>query len=72
MKQHMYKNQTFSLPTLVNYREMNHFVVNAIRKQLAIKKQRLREAYLSANQDPGQVEAMNDWSRRDVGKTTKN
>jgi hypothetical protein len=69
MRQQTYKNQTFSLPieislelhALVKRREMSHFVAEAIRKQLKAKKQKLRNAYISANKDPGQIEASNEW-----------
>jgi hypothetical protein len=70
MKQQTYKNQTFSLPleisqelhSLVKNRGMSRFVAEAIRKELEMKKQELRNAYISANEDPGQVEAMEEWS----------
>lgn len=70
MKQHqVYKNQTFSLPievthelhSLVKRREMSRFVAEAIRKELEAKKQELRNAYLSANNDSGQNEATREW-----------
>jgi hypothetical protein len=62
-------NQTFSIPvdvsqelhTYVKRREMSQFVSDAIRKELASKKEELRQAYLAANEDEGQQEAMNDW-----------
>ena len=65
----MYKNQTFSLPveifielhSFVKRREMSRFVADAIRKELEVKKQELRKAYLAANKDPGQLEAMDDY-----------
>jgi len=70
MRQQAYKNQTFSLPfemtlelhTLVKNREMSRFVAEAIRKELNVKKQELREAYLSANNDLGQLEAIEEWN----------
>ena len=40
---------------------MSQFVSNAIRKELASKKEELRKAYLAANKDPGQREAMDEW-----------
>jgi hypothetical protein len=71
MKRHTLKtvNQTFSLPlevstelhVYIKRREMSRFVADAIRKELESKKAELREAYLSANQDEGQMEAMKDW-----------
>ena len=69
MKQQVYKNQTFSLPievtndlrSFVKRREMSHFVADAIRKEIELKKQELRKAYISANKDPGQVEANAEW-----------
>lgn len=69
MKQQTYKNQTFSLPidvtnnlrAFVKRREMSHFVADAIRKELEFKKKELRNAYISANKDPGQIEANNEW-----------
>lgn len=69
MRQHTYKNQTFSLPLEISQelhfyiqrREMSRFVAEAIRKELEIKKQELRTAYLMANKDAGQIEATDDW-----------
>ena len=69
MRQQKYKNQTFSLPeeiandlhSLVKRREMSRFVADAIRKELEAKKQELRNAYISANEDIGQIEAMDEW-----------
>lgn len=69
MKQHAYKNQTFSLPievsnelhSLVKRREMSRFVTDAIRKELDTKKQELRNAYILANRDPGQIDATTEW-----------
>jgi hypothetical protein len=40
---------------------MSRSMADAIRKQLEVKKQELRDAYTSANKDPGQVEATNEW-----------
>ena len=62
-------NQTFSIPAdiskdlhfYVKKREMSQFVSNAIRKELALKKDELREAYLSSNTDAGQLETMEEW-----------
>lgn len=62
-------NQTFSLPAdvsqelhaYVKRREMSRFVAEAIRKELEAKKKELRQAYLMANEDEGQIEATNDW-----------
>ena len=62
-------NQTFSIPqdvsrelhTYVRRREMSQFVSNAIRKELFFRKNELRQAYLSANADEGQQEAMKEW-----------
>lgn len=69
MKQQVYKNQTFSLPievsielhSLVKRREMSRFVADAIRKELDAKKDKLRNAYILANNDPGQTDATNEW-----------
>ena len=69
MRQQTYKNQTFSLPeeitrdlhSFVKRREMSRFVADAIRKELEVKKQELRDAYLSANEDIGQLEAIDEW-----------
>lgn len=69
MKQKAYKNQTFSLPveitlelhSLVKRREMSRFVADAIRKELEAKKQELRNAYILASKDLGQIEAMDEW-----------
>ena len=69
MGQQKYKNQTFSLPeeitndlhSLVKRREMSRFVADAIRKELEVKKQDLRNAYISANKDSGQIEALDEW-----------
>jgi hypothetical protein len=62
-------NQTFSIPmdvsqelhTYVKRREMSQFVSDAIRKELSSKKEELRQAYLAANEDQGQREAMVEW-----------
>lgn len=69
MEQKAYKNQTFSLPveislelhSLVKRREISRFVAEAIRKELEVKKQELRKAYLSANKDQGQIETIVEW-----------
>lgn len=69
MRQQKYKNQTFSLPeeisndlhAFIKRREISRFVADAIRKELEAKKQELREAYISANKDFGQIEAMKEW-----------
>jgi hypothetical protein len=61
MKQ-FYKNQTFSLPieisielhSLVKRREMSRFLADAIHKEL-------RDAYISANTDSGQIETSDEW-----------
>jgi hypothetical protein len=62
-------NQTFSIPidisqelhAYVKRREMSQFVSDAIRKELCAKKEELKQAYLAANKDAGQQEAMADW-----------
>jgi hypothetical protein len=62
-------NQTFSLPlevsrelhTYVKSREMSQFVSEAIRKELFIKKEELKEAYFASNKDEGQREGMDEW-----------
>jgi hypothetical protein len=62
-------NQTFSIPmdvsqelhTYVKRREMSQFVSDAIRKELASRKEELRQAYLAANKDKGQLEAAVEW-----------
>lgn len=62
-------NQTFSLPAdvsqelhaYVKRREMSRFVADAIRKELEAKKEELRKAYQMANDDEGQLEAINEW-----------
>jgi hypothetical protein len=62
-------NQTFSIPLdvsqelhmYVKRREMSQFVSDAIRKELVSKKEELRQAYLAANKDQGQREAMVEW-----------
>lgn len=69
MRQQLFKNLTFSLPieislelhSLIKRREMSRFVADAIRVQLETKKQNLRNAYIEANVDPGQVDAKEDW-----------
>lgn len=69
MEKQQYKNQTFSLPVaisrdlqfLVKARERSHFVADAISEKLEAKKQELRDAYISMNKDPGQIEAMKEW-----------
>lgn len=40
---------------------MSQFVSDAIRKELKSKKEELRQAYLAANKDQGQKEAMVEW-----------
>ena len=62
-------NQTFSLPmevsvdlhTYVKSRERSRFVADAIRKEIEVKKNALRQAYLNANEDKGQQEATEEW-----------
>lgn len=62
-------NQTFSIPvdisqdlhTYVKKREMSQFVSDAIRKELMSKKEELRRAYIAANKDHGQTEALSEW-----------
>jgi hypothetical protein len=62
-------NQTFSLPSAssealhayVKRREMSRFVAEAIEDKLKAKKEKLRQAYLIANEDAGQLEATHDW-----------
>lgn len=62
-------NQTFSIPvhlslelqTLVKSRERSRFVADAIRKELEAKKKELRDAYLAANKDAGQIETLEEW-----------
>lgn len=62
-------NQTFSIPqdvsqelhTYVKRREMSQFVSDAIRKELASKKEELGQAYRAANKDEGQRESMDEW-----------
>ena len=62
-------HQTFSIPldvskelhTYVKRREMSQFVTEAIRKELSCRKDDLRQAYLSANDDRGQEQAMREW-----------
>lgn len=62
-------NQTFSIPldvsqelhTYIKRREMSQFVSEAIRKELAFKKEELKQAYRASNQDEGQKEAMAEW-----------
>ena len=62
-------NQTFSIPVdvskdlhmYVKRREMSQFVSDAIRKELAAKKEELRQAYLASNKDEGQQEASVEW-----------
>ena len=71
MKKHASKtvNQTFSLPhdvcaelqTFVRTRERSRFVAEAIKIKLQAKKEELRKAYLSANEDEGQLEAIEEW-----------
>lgn len=62
-------NQTFSIPqdisqelhTYVKRREMSQFVSEAIRKELEVKKDELRHAYLMSNKDEGQLQATKEW-----------
>ena len=50
----------------VKRRELGQFVSDAIRKELACRKEGLRQAYLASNTDEGQLEGMEEW------KDTKN
>lgn len=71
MRKHESKkiNQTFSIPTsiskdlhtYVKSGEMSHFVSEAIRKELAFKKEELKKEYLAANKDEGQQETATEW-----------
>lgn len=62
-------NQTFSLPlqvmqdlhALVRPRERSHFVSELLQNALEAKKQEIRQAYIDANEDEGQLEAIKDW-----------
>ena len=62
-------NQTFSLPiglsadlhAYIKTRERSRFVSQAIRKELELKKEELKNAYMAANKDEGQIEALEDW-----------
>jgi hypothetical protein len=62
-------NQTFSLPievsedlhTYIKRREMSRFVSDLLREGLEAKKRELRQSYLDANEDEGQLETMKDW-----------
>ena len=49
------------LHSYVKRREMSRFVADAIRKELETKKEELRQAYLMANEDEGQIEATEEW-----------
>ena len=68
-KRHSTINQTFSLPVkvteelraYVKRREMSQFVAEAIRKELEVKKEELRVAYMQSEEDEGQTEAMEEW-----------
>jgi len=62
-------NRTFSLPTevahelhvYIKHREMSHFVSEAIKKELAAKKNELKAAYIAMSQDKNQLETMQEW-----------
>lgn len=62
-------NLTFSIPTQVSQdlhiyvkqREMNEFVSESLIKELKLKKDELRQCYVQANEDQGQLEALQDW-----------
>jgi len=70
MRQTKTINQTFSIPVeiaqelhlYVKNRQVSRFVSDAIRKELELQKQNLRDAYISANDDDGQIEASIDWT----------
>jgi len=63
-KQQKTINQTFSLPVCIS-QELHTYVKRremvVFQKELEAKKEELRQAYLSANKDEGQLEAMDDW-----------
>ncbi len=46
---------------MINKIQRTRFIADAISEKLEAKKRELHEAYVSMNQDPGQVEAMKDW-----------
>lgn len=50
-----------ALHAYVKRREMSRFVAEAIEEKLHAKKEELRQAYIMANEDAGQVEATHDW-----------
>ena len=62
-------NQTFSLPlqvmkdlhTFIKPRERSHFVSDLLHDALEAKKKELRQSYIDANEDDGQLEAIKDW-----------
>lgn len=41
---------------------MSRFVADAIRKELELKKNELKQAYISSNTDPSQNQALTDWN----------
>lgn len=63
------KNVTFSMPIeLVNLlhahvdkRNLSKFICQTVEKALAEKTNKLKAAYLQANDDPGQNEVNEDW-----------
>ncbi len=71
MRKHQAKtvNQTFSLPievmkdlhVYIKPRERSRFVSDLLRVGLDTKKNELRQSYIEANEDAGQLEVMQDW-----------
>lgn len=67
------KNMTFSIPidianllhSTISKRELSKFAAQAIKKALEQENEILRKAYADANNDPGQIEAREDWASLD-------
>lgn len=58
----MRKNQTNKIYQSFLSSIESHFISEAIRKELDSKKNKLRDAYLSANKDEGQCDVKNHWN----------
>lgn len=62
-------NQTFSIPrevvhelhVYVKRREMSRFVSEAIRKELEVKREELKQAYIAMSKDENQNAVMKEW-----------
>ena len=58
-----------ALQRFVDRKKMSSFVNNAISKALEMQKLSLKKEYLRAAEDPGENEAIEDWSSLEVDST---